>query len=173
MTDRVAPPSEDRQNFELWYGTKLKPLMEDQSAGFICAMVAFPLLERYLRRKSGSEPRAKTFNEALLGILPELESVLHVDAFWSSYRHGLLHNVMLNRDMDWLSHQTGIVKVSAGKLWLNPSLFLERVVNTIRADFDIFAQDPGLPLVKAVPIQSLEPIGTPPIVTVVGTGGRR
>jgi hypothetical protein len=53
---------------------------------------------------------------------------------------------------------------------MNPSLFIERVVETIRRDFDIFARDPGLPQVKTVVMQST---GPDPYVPVMGTGSRK
>ena len=170
MTAPVPYVSEDRQNFEHWFGAKLKPLMEDPTAGFVCAMVGFPLLERYLRRKSGSEPKTKLFNLTLYQFLQELGSIETASDFWQSYRHGLLHNVRLNADSDWLTREPPVVKVTADKIRMNPALFLERVVETIRGDFEIFAKEPGLPQVGTI----VEPtgLGSNTFTVMQGTGGQ-
>lgn len=96
--------SDNRANFEVWFGSKLTPLIADAGAGFIVAMVAFPLLERYLRRKSGANPSTKAFRAALLHIFPELGTDAVAQQFWESYRHGLLHNVVLNMESHGLSY---------------------------------------------------------------------
>src|ERR1035441_707207 len=106
----MSDQSKDRKYFEAWFGTPLTALMEDPDAGFIVAMVAFPLLERYLRRESGSAPNQKLFQDAVLKFLPELKTARQAKEFWESYRHRLLHNVMLNGVEDWLSHETAIIE---------------------------------------------------------------
>jgi hypothetical protein len=40
-------------DFRKWFVESLAPLRTNGDAGFIFVFVAFPLLERYLRRKSG------------------------------------------------------------------------------------------------------------------------
>jgi hypothetical protein len=42
-----------RENFQSWYATVLRKLIPDTNAGFPIALVAFPLLERYVRQKIG------------------------------------------------------------------------------------------------------------------------
>jgi hypothetical protein len=86
----MTEQSDDRRNFEAWFGSKLASLMADRDAGFIVAMVAFALLERYLRRKSRRKPANKQFRAALLRIFPELGTDEVAKQFWESYRHGLL-----------------------------------------------------------------------------------
>ena len=44
----MADYSQDRKNFDQWFTAKLTPLLENPDGGFVCAIVAFPLLERYL-----------------------------------------------------------------------------------------------------------------------------
>jgi len=39
-------------DFKKWFVESLEPLRNNDDAGFIFAMIAFPILERYLRRKS-------------------------------------------------------------------------------------------------------------------------
>ena len=40
----------DRENFQAWFVKPLKKLYKNPDAGFPIMMIAFPLLERYLRR---------------------------------------------------------------------------------------------------------------------------
>ena len=47
-------------DFRKWFVESLAPLRSNGDAGFVFAMVAFPLLERYLRNKS-----QENFNERL------------------------------------------------------------------------------------------------------------
>jgi hypothetical protein len=59
----MSDPVIDPQNFEAWFGVPLTNLMADRNAGFIVAMTAFCLLERYLRQRTRSEPNTAHFNE--------------------------------------------------------------------------------------------------------------
>jgi hypothetical protein len=165
--------SQNRKDFEAWFVAVLRPLMmEDPNSGFVLAMVAFPLLERYLRRKSGASPKQIAFQDALLAVLPELQNRDNAETFWKSYRHGLLHNVILDRDKDWLSLDVDIIRVDADRLWMNPALFAVRVVETIDKDFETFAKDPTLPQVQVVQVPP-SPAAPGPYQIVLGTGGRR
>lgn len=152
-----------RDDFELWYGQPLAQLMASEHAGFPVVMIAFPLLERYLRQKSQAEPNTPPFNRALLAAVPELTTEAHANLFWAIYRHGLLHNVALSRESHGLSHAKPIVEVWPNdKVWLNPNLFAERVLAAIRSDFAVFEQ--GIPLPKAATFSefsaSFQPGGT-------------
>jgi len=141
--------SDNRTNFEAWFGSKLTALMSDREAGFVIVMVTFPLLERYLRQKSRGEPSTDKFNRALLQVLPELKDRPSANLFWAIYRHGLLHNVALSKESHGLSHDKPIVEVGPNeKVWLNPNLFAERVLVTIRNDFTTFEQGVVLPQVS-------------------------
>jgi hypothetical protein len=149
----------DRNNFESWFGSPLGALKGNRDAGFVVAMVAFPLLERYLKQKTREEPNTPRFNRELLTVLPELQSEADAKLFWSIYRHGLLHNVALSRKTHGLSHDKPIVEVSSdGKVWLNPDLFAERVLDIIRADFNTFVQ--GVPLPQVYPPQPQSVFGS-------------
>ena len=163
-------------NFQTWFADYLRSLATDRNAGFIIAMVSFPLIERYLRQKTGAEPKSPRFVAGLLKVLPELQTVGTAQAFWTTYRHGLLHNVAMSKETHGLTHDTGIVQVeSNGKVWLNPVLFSERVLGTIEADFTVFESGGVLPTVNIygrVPERAGAPnyylgTGTPP-----GTGGK-
>ncbi|MFO1205530.1 MAG: hypothetical protein U1E63_07375 [Burkholderiales bacterium] len=59
--------------------------------------VTFPLLERYLPQLTNSEPKTSSFVGALLQVLPELKTTQVAQTFWTTYRHGLLHNVTMPR----------------------------------------------------------------------------
>lgn len=138
--------SDDRSNFELWFGSKLESLMKDgddderRSAGFILAMVSFPLLERYLTRKSRAKPNSTQFRTALRDVLPELGTDDEAERFWFGFRHGLLHNVALNSPTHWLSHDKPAVEVHPDNvIWMNPEKFARRVLEHIRNDFDTYA----------------------------------
>ena len=74
--------------------------------------------------------------------------------FWTTYRHGLLHNVTMSRETHGITHDSlKIVDVeSSGKIWLNPVLFSERVLCTIENDFPTFeGGSPALPTVSIYP----------------------
>lgn len=164
--------SQNRKDFEAWFVAVLTPLMLDPNAGFVLAMVAFPLLERYLRRRSNAAPKQAAFQEALLAFLPELRSRDNAVKFWSSYRHGMLHNVKLEQDRDWLSYDSDIVRVDADRLWMNPRLFVRRVVEAIDTDFETFAMDPALPQEHLVLVPPT-PQAPGPYTIYKGTGGGR
>jgi hypothetical protein len=167
----MTPPThqlQDRLNFEEWFGTNLERLIAEPTAGFICAMVAFPLLERYLLRISNSEPKGTPFQNALLAFMRELQTVENAGKFWWIYRHGLLHNAELRRRGDWLSHEAKIVTINSDSFCLNPALFAQRVLDTIRAEFDSFAGK-GLPQVTSVSV--ITPGGA--TTTYTGTGSHR
>lgn len=156
------------ENFEAWFGEPLRRLMRDRDSGFAVAMIAFPLLERYLKQRSRSEPNKPPFNTELLRVFPELTTVKNANLFWSIYRHGLLHNVALSRGTHWLSHDKPIVEVQKdGKVWLNPKLFAKRVLKLIRDDFTTF--ESGIPLPQVFPVTELASGGVA-YLSYVGTG---
>jgi hypothetical protein len=148
------PSSKD--DFEKWFITSMAPLRRDGNAGFIFALVAFPLLERYLRNKSScpeGEPLKPQFFTALGEMFSEILG--KQDAFWDCYRNGLLHQVTfpkakLNKKGIWVNlppaglsghdlrpiyfHQT------FGAFFLNPLEFFTHVTKTIWNDFGTFEQ---------------------------------
>ena len=139
-----------RKNFKAWFANQIEKLKPDRNAGFVIAMITFPLLERYLRQKTGAAPKSPAFSAGLLKVLPELKTATAAKVFWRSYRHGLLHNVTLSRQSHGLTHDRAIVTVEAnGRVWLNPVLFAEKVIATIESDFSTFEKGPLLPVVTA------------------------
>jgi hypothetical protein len=45
--------SDSRENFDAWFVNVLESLYPRREAGFVILMIAFPLLERYLRQRVG------------------------------------------------------------------------------------------------------------------------
>ncbi len=185
----MSGQSADRKNYDQWFVKVLEPLMHDPNAGFLCAIAAFPLLERYLTRKCGHSYRTASFKDALVEFLPELKghtkdkSRANAKEFWEIYRHGLLHNIRLKRQV-WLSHATKIIEKRPEGFWLNPVLFLKRVLGEIGQHFETFAKEPGLPQVHDVAVQNRvthapvdQPAPQPGLnfveVKVLSTGSRR
>lgn len=139
-----------RDNFQAWFTTQINKLISDRDAGLVIVMIIFPLLERYLRRRTAAEPKSPRFFRGLLDVFPELRTTTVAEKFWWNYRHGLLHNVTMSQANHGLTHDTIIVKIETdGKVWLNPVLFAQRVLDTIRADFEVFEGGQPLPEVTA------------------------
>ena len=147
----MSQHSSNRANFEAWFGAQLSALAGNRDAGFVVTMICFPLIERYLKQSSRSEPNTDPFNEALLVALPELLSRENANMFWSIYRHGLLHNVALSKESHGLSQDKPVLEIEAnGQVWLNPDLFAERVLSLIRNDFTTFERGVSLPTVAPI-----------------------
>lgn len=139
----------NRDNFRNWFAFQIERLSSDRDAGFIIALASFPLLERYLRQLTKSEPKSSEFMTGLLKFLPELGTAQSAQLFWTTYRHGLLHNVTMSRETHGLTHDSRIVEVhSDGRVWLNPVLFARRILASIEADFHTFQRGDPLPAVS-------------------------
>lgn len=127
------------ENFKLWYSNIVRGLYPTRDAGFVLVMVAFPLLERYVRQKIGFfgsnlNPAA---HDELARLIPELGSREHAKEFWKVYRHGLLHVVTSE---GWLSHDgPASVIIDSGRFLLHPVKFAEQVLKIIEDDFETFA----------------------------------
>jgi|SRR5471030_1474556 len=148
----------NQENFQSWFASNIRKMAADRSAGFIVAMVCFPLLERYLRQLTKAEPKSPKFIAALLRLIPELESIENAKTFWIVYRHGLLHDITMSRETHGLTHDSKIVEMRTdSKVWLNPEIFSERVLTIIEKDFDIFESGSPLPTVSVYPIIEADP----------------
>src|SRR3982750_858972 len=80
--------------FRQWFIESLAPLRGKRDAGFVFLLVAFPLLERYLRRKVSCPdgyPLTDAFFSQLGVTFTELKA--RETQFRSCYRDGLLHHV--------------------------------------------------------------------------------
>ncbi|MEE8329333.1 MAG: hypothetical protein V3R54_05325, partial [Thermodesulfovibrionia bacterium] len=86
-------------NFRVWYSKILEALYLKENAGFVILMISFPLLERYLREKSGVHEGNlnDSFHSELQTIFPVLTSQEIAKQFWHVYRNGLLHQVTLSQ----------------------------------------------------------------------------
>ena len=155
-----------KKNFEVWYKAILEWLYSNRDAGFVILMVAFPLLERYLREKSRVQDRNLnngSYNE-LASVFPELKSQKDARNFWHVYRNGLLHQVAFSKKNrkgiklpdGWVSNDVAAIsKDSNGDFWVHPAEFAKRVIDTIEKDFATFeaqhSPDHPLPSVHQFP----------------------
>jgi hypothetical protein len=142
--------NENLANFKSWYADILTELYSNREAGFVILIVAFPLLERYLREKSKVQDK-NTLNHAsyqeLLRLFPELINKEKAGQFWQVYRNGLLHQITTcktNRNgcqlpFGRVSNDCETIKIDAsGAFWLHPAKFAKRIVDIIEADFATF-----------------------------------
>jgi len=91
----------NRENYRSWFAELLPKLFPDRDAGFIILMVAFPLLERYLRQTSGLGPKDNLNEDCvkkLRELFPELPNEKAARQFWDVFRNGILHQVTLSRE---------------------------------------------------------------------------
>lgn len=160
----------NRANFDNWFASYIRNLHDDQNAGLVLTMISFPLLERYLRQLTRSEPNSTEFLAGLQGLLSVLRTHEMAQAFWSAYRNDILHIATLSTDTHRLTHQSPHpveVQEDGKVVWLNPFLFSKWVLETIESNFETFER--GVPLATEnyygrVP----DPPGTPNAYT--GTG---
>jgi hypothetical protein len=173
-------------NFKTWFTDVLPKLYGEEHAGFVLLMVAFPLLERYLRQRNQRTPQDDLNDHCwtdLRALFGTLKNNQQASQFWAIFRNGLLHQVTLSREKkDLTSLPVGYVgpnKTSAvdiesdGSFWVQPELFTQTVLAAIESDFATFEgkSGPGTPLPKiAQYVASLAASGKPTVY--LGTGGR-
>ena len=145
-----------RENFKCWYSDILDGLYANGDAGFVILMVAFPLLERYLREKIGVHERdvnadpvlAARFYDELRHVFPALRDNTVARHFWHVCRNGLLHQATFSQrtlrgikmpDVS-LTRQVELLTIDpAGKFfWVHPAEFARTIIQTIEADFTTF-----------------------------------
>lgn len=158
----------DFENFKAWYADTLIKLYPDRNSGFAILMIAFPLLERYLRHKNQLSHKDNLSNECmddLRSMFPDLSTTEVAWKFWNIYRNGILHQVTLSRENKrgvimpegWLSHDIdSALKIeSDGSFLIHPVLFTKYIVDIIENDFATFekgsAVSTKLPKVKQHP----------------------
>ena len=153
-----------RANFDAWYKKVLDLLYPHRDAGFAILLIAFPLLERYLRQRTGltsDQPLSDAFFDELIRLFPSLKTSTTARNFWQIYRNGLLHEITLSRQarkgtpmpVGWVSHDKPLITIETdGSIWINPVEFAKQVIATIEADFATFegtsASSARLPTVK-------------------------
>jgi hypothetical protein len=144
--------SEDEKNFDHWFKKTLKFLYKKPGAGFAILMISLPLLERYLRQKTGLYDKSLSpkFYRALEDLFPALRIPRFpkaAEGFWTIYRDGLLHQAALT--LRWKKTQLGVKndlaveiqchEVKSGlSIMVSPELFARKVVSTIKADFSTY-----------------------------------
>lgn len=142
--------STHRDNFDSWYKNVLELLYPHRDAGFAILLIAFPLLERFLRLKTGTDSAQNltdSFFDELGRLFPELKARTTAKNFWQIYRNGLLHELTLSRQTRGgvrmptgsLSHDRSVISIEPnGNMWIHPVEFAQRVVTTIESDFKTF-----------------------------------
>lgn len=151
----------NKQNFQTWFRNPLQRLFEDEHAGFPILMICLPLLERYLRQKSGSfekglNDRFYQLFQQIFGLRTENET----REFWQTFRNGLLHQATFSKankrgeimPKGSLTSSEEVVVFDQKKriFMVSPQRFAERVIQTIEADFITFEQtsSPNHPLAE-------------------------
>ncbi len=143
---------ENLKNFRSWYVSVLETLYPILDAGIAALLISFPLLERYLRQKSGLTPANNLDPKCwrtLLAVFPELRDAVSAERFWQVFRNGFLHQVTLSHSTrkgtslpnGSLTHDVSepVSIASDDSFVVHPRLFSQRVVSTIEIDFAIFA----------------------------------
>jgi len=141
--------------FRKWFIDSLQPLRSNGDAGFIFLFTAFPLLERYLRRRNNC-PDGDSLPDPFFGSLalmfPDIAG--HEKEFWNCYRHGLLHQAtfsqlklirLKNKKTSWTPLPGAAISghkecpvyflPSTQEFYLNPVLFFDTVTKEILANF--------------------------------------
>jgi hypothetical protein len=153
-----------KENFKIWFRDVIESLYEYEHGGFALLMLTFPLLERYLRSKSGT-PEDKNLGEdfyrELVKLFPVLKDNDCAKKFWQVYRNGILHQATLSEQDKkgthmpdgWLFGGAKDVEIdSQNAFWVNPVKFAQRVIDIIEHDFSTFEAEsiraPGLAKVQ-------------------------
>lgn len=142
---------ENYDNFVNWFKEPLISLYNNEHAGFAIVMLSLPVLERYLREKSGvceKKNLDERFYKEFLKMFPSVKDTPSVRTFWRVYRHGLLHQATLRADGTVISAAVhgGAAEIEFdGKVFtVSPVKFSEYVVKTIEGDFGTY-EGPGSP----------------------------
>ena len=179
-------------NFKAWYADVLEGLHADQRGGIAAFMITLPLLERYLRLKSGLKPKDRVdkpeFWENLRMMFPALPDAQAAKDFWSVFRHGFLHQATLSLETHGADELPGarlthmvpdpLIVGADGSFTVNPVSFSRAVVSAVEQDFRTFVGDES----KAPPLEKVgeQPYPAPaadgasgsPRLTIVSTSSR-
>jgi len=130
------------ENFIRWFKEPLNSLYKNPHAGFAIVILSLPILERYLREKSGVCEQLNLddrFHQEFLKMFPSVKDMPTARNFWVVYRHGLLHQATLKAHDTVLSAAVhgGAAEIEFdGKVFtVSPVKFSEHVVNAIEGDF--------------------------------------
>jgi hypothetical protein len=163
-------------NFHKWIRDPINSLSRQKHCGFAMAMIAFPVLERWIRGKVGIKDRqlkgkdGERFYKELaiqFGALrdPEDGSFPHVaKAFWQAFRNGILHQVtfstkpikrrvneqLVSCAFVGLSGKPIVTEYSPPAFALDPYAFAEAVLSIVEKDFGAYeaAEHTNLPFIK-------------------------
>jgi hypothetical protein len=187
------------KEFQSWFVGVLEALYPLPEAGFAIVMIAFPLLERYLRQKAGLGPEERLnekFFAELYSLFGELQTTDKAKGFWTVCRNGILHQVTFNQPgkaapvsgVALTRDLRGISITSDGYFFVNPSDFAKRVTDEIEKHFTIFegAASSAPPLaevwpipvavVRPTPLQTTAPpsatLSSIPTGVILGTSGK-
>ena len=152
----MNPPEND---FRTWFMASLTPMRNDPHAGFIFILTALPLLERFLRNKSGCCEGKDLTDVFFTNLGALLGDILGKEReCWDCYRNGLLHQVTFPKAK--LKRKTGIwvslpeaglsgddrrpayFDSTKNQFFLNPVVFFDLVTNEILANFAIYEGTP-------------------------------
>lgn len=137
----------DRQLYTEWFADVLEELYL-MKAGFPIMLVVLPILERYLREKSGvGEGRlGKEFYSELIEVFPVLTSNAIAKSFWHIYRNGLLHQLTFSRQNSkkkempsaciTFDQDSALRILDSNRFSVNPISFSQRVNEEILRNFD-------------------------------------
>ncbi len=164
--------------FRKWFVDSLAPLRTSGEAGFIFLLVAIPMLERYLRRKTQC-PDGQDLTDVFFNELGKLfsEIVGRERDFWNCYRNGLLHHVTFaqekwaRRTSEWKGLPKDAISghdprpvyfdQSRSEFYVNPVAFFDVVTAAVLADFATYESE-GVTRYKLPSI--LDPLGAMPDV---------
>ena len=136
----------NKNNFIRWFKDTIESLYENKHAGFALLMLSLPLLERYLRSKSGinENPLTDPFYDELRTVFPVLKGKDIAEKFWHVYRNGILHQATLSQQNrngtkmpdGWLSDNSKDVEIDSNSDFrVNPVKFAKHVMDVIDKDF--------------------------------------
>ena len=138
----------DKENFDNWFVNTLKVLQQGEHTGFCILILAFPLLERYLRGKhscagNSLSTAAKDDLHPLLGVPKD-----KTEAFWELYRHGLLHQATFKTNAAKaagaeISGSGVVVSYENDVFTVDPTEFSNRVIDIISGDFEPYRKGGG------------------------------
>ena len=171
--------SDSRENFDAWFVNVLESLYPRREAGFVILMIAFPLLERYLRQRVGLPAEDDRLNsqffDELRKLFPKLCDREQARDFWQVYRNGLLHQGTFSQQgvtCGLASHDIAetISIDQNGNFCVHPVLFAKQVLGQIVNDFATFegASTPA-PALSIVGSRQIAPNTT----IILGTSGGR
>jgi len=141
-TPIVLQTTEDK--YKLWIKSPLERLLNEEHTDFVIMLIALPMLERYLREKSGAKERLKLpplFYVEFGNLFPELKQDKDRRTFWEVFRHGLAHQFMMNTESGTsarLDRKGPLVSYDSNVFTVNAPEFARRAMAQIESDFHTF-----------------------------------